>query len=130
MKYSKTAFLTITIYLSNLRPNGNKHNNVLIGIFQEFSALWESFLKKFSAESNLNRFLIFSNEKYFDCFVMEQLKLLPSICVSRQFLKKIFTSIYPQWIQIIIKNSKSRNQHRLLNNFFQKVSCYVVGSCF
>ena len=52
---------------------GNKHKHVLIDIFQPFFTLTESFFKS-SAESILNRLSVFSNEKYFVCFVIEEIK--------------------------------------------------------
>lgn len=78
------------MYLSNFRPYGNKHKNVLISIFEEFSALSESFFK-FSGEDNLNRFSVFSNEKYFVRFVIEEIK----ICTVDVCLKSVFELKYP-----------------------------------
>ena len=62
MKYTKTLFSMRAFYLAEFNTD-----IFTTGIFQELSALSESFFK-FSTESNLNRFFIFSNEKFFVCF--------------------------------------------------------------
>lgn len=58
-------------YLSIFKPNGNK--SVLLTVFLGLFALSENLFKS-SEECNLKRFTIFSNEKYFTCFVIGETK--------------------------------------------------------
>ena len=91
------------IYLSNFRPNGNKHKNVLIAIFQDCYELSQRFFKS-SAESNLNRFFIFSNKKCFVRFLTEEIKT----CTVDVCRKSVFNLKYSQHLITVVFNSANQ----------------------